>query len=72
MHDVPATLRISDTRVLRVPAATKVGMALSVERDATARPVHDRSRVGDGVDGRWVARKLVMGAPAFMTFCWSR
>lgn len=60
--------RISDTRVLRVPAATNVGMALSVERDATARPVHDRSRVCDGVEGRRSAHALICLTPAFMAF----
>jgi hypothetical protein len=40
--------RISDTRVFRAPAVTKLGTALSVERDMADRPVHDRTRVRDG------------------------
>ena len=40
--------RISDTRVFRAPAVTKLGTGLSVERDMADRPVHDRTRVRDG------------------------
>lgn len=36
-----AAIRISDTRVRRVPADTKCGTPLSVARDVAARPVHD-------------------------------
>lgn len=35
--------RISDTRVLNVPAVTSVGSALSVTHDSDARPVQDRN-----------------------------
>jgi hypothetical protein len=40
--------RISDTRVFRAPAVTKLGTGLSVERDMADRPVHDRTRARDG------------------------
>ena len=40
--------RISDTRVFRAPAVTKLGTGLSVERDMADRPVHERTRVRDG------------------------
>lgn len=44
-----ATPRISETRVLKVPAVTSVGSALSVTRDNAARPVHDRNGVFSAV-----------------------
>jgi hypothetical protein len=37
--------RISETRVLNVPAVTSVGSALSVTRESAARPVQDRSGI---------------------------
>lgn len=41
--DPGSAFRISDTRVLRVPAVTRCGRALSVAKDMAERPVHDRS-----------------------------
>jgi hypothetical protein len=53
------TPRISDTRVLRVPAVTRRGNALSVVQDSAERPVHDRGTPASAIR-RWLRVALII------------